>query len=50
MPAPEDSRALHWKKAWGKERENEQEEEIFPGSGLACILLRKLVEQMKIHI
>lgn len=28
-----DSRALHWKKAWAKE--NEEEEEIFPGLGLA---------------
>lgn len=30
---PDDSRALHWKKEWVKERENE-EEEIFSGSGL----------------
>ena len=39
LVAPDDSRALHWKNPRVKERENEDEEEIFSSSGLSWILI-----------
>ena len=35
----DDSRALHWKSTLVRERENNEEEEIFPGSGLTLDLV-----------
>jgi hypothetical protein len=39
LVAPDESRALHWKDALVRERETDEEDEIFPGSGLTWDLV-----------
>jgi hypothetical protein len=50
LVATDDSRALHWKQAFIRERNTDEEDEIFPGSGLTWDLVAEASGANEDHI